>query len=138
MSCAISESQPSTFSLPRLSKSRSGSFFRSHPNKASSIGEKPMVLEEYGKSSYSGIWNLFSNSKEAQANYLSEIQIVLEEEQLPSFIWTLHDFETVPTQVVGRKPWRKAPQKHFGLIDTDGEKKPAYHTIIKKEKGTTN
>ncbi|MEW2921748.1 DUF4434 domain-containing protein [Muricauda sp. ANG21] len=102
------------------------------------VGEKPMVLEEYGKSSYSGVWNLFSNSKEAQANYLAELQIVLEEEQLPSFIWTLHDFETVPTQVVGRKPWRKAPQKHFGLLDTDGEKKPAYHTVIKKEKGTTN
>ncbi len=102
------------------------------------IGSKPLVLEEYGKSSYSGIWNLFSNSEDAQANYHEKVQAILTREQLPYFLWTLHDFELVPTPVVGRKPWRKAPQKYFGLIDTEGTQKPAYQKINTKEKGITN
>jgi hypothetical protein len=100
-----------------------------------SVGDKPLVLEEYGQSSYGGIWNLFSNSADAQADYIGQIQSILDEEQLPYFIWTLHDFETVPSTVVGRKPWRKAPQKYFGLIDSGGKKKPAYHKIATKRKG---
>ncbi|WP_421807613.1 glycoside hydrolase family 2 TIM barrel-domain containing protein [Flagellimonas sp.] len=100
-----------------------------------SVDDKPLVLEEYGKSSYSGIWNLFSNSTSAQADYIGRIQSVLDEEKLPYFIWTLHDFENVPSSVVGRKPWRKAPQKYFGLIDSKGKNKPAYHQIDVKRKG---
>ncbi|WP_228237833.1 glycoside hydrolase family 2 TIM barrel-domain containing protein [Allomuricauda sp. M10] len=100
-----------------------------------SVDAKPLVLEEYGKSSYSGIWNLFSNSKDDQATYYEKMQAVLTKEQLPYFIWTLYDFETVPTSVVGRKPWRKAPQKHFGLMDSEGKEKPAYRIIDIKRKG---
>lgn len=103
-----------------------------------SVGDKPLVLEEYGKSSYSGIWNLFSNAEDAQASYYQKMQTVLTRENIPYFIWTLYDFETVPSPVVGTKPWRKAPQKHFGLIDRDGEKKLAYKSIGVKEKGGPN
>ncbi|WP_218109562.1 cellulase family glycosylhydrolase [Flagellimonas chongwuensis] len=103
-----------------------------------SVYDKPLVLEEYGKSSYSGIWNLFSNSEDAQASYYEKMQTILTKEQLPYFIWTLYDFETVPSSVVGRKPWRKAPQKYFGLIDSEGKEKPAYRIIDGKRKGTTN
>lgn len=100
-----------------------------------SVGDKPLVLEEYGKSSYSGFWNMFTNSENSQASYLEEMQTTLQETHLSSFIWTLHDFETIPTNVVGRKPWRKAPQKHFGLINSKGEKKSAYYIVIPKRKG---
>lgn len=99
------------------------------------IPNKPLVLEEYGKSSYSGLWNLFSNSKQAQASYHEKMQEIVTEENLPYLIWTLHDFETVPRQVVGRKPWRRAPQKYFGIFDNDGTKKPVYKYIATKRKG---
>ncbi|MAU16989.1 MAG: glycosyl hydrolase family 5 [Muricauda sp.] len=99
------------------------------------VGHKPLVLGEYGKSSYSCVWNLFTNSENSQAAYYNKMQKVLSKEQLPYFMWTLHDFGTVPTQVVGRKPWRRAPQKHYGLIDSDGNRKPAYGEVTTKRKG---
>ncbi|RDY58432.1 cellulase family glycosylhydrolase [Flagellimonas nanhaiensis] len=97
--------------------------------------DKPIVLQEYGKSSYSGFWNLFLGSQSGQAKYHSNIQTFLNKEQLPFFIWTLHDFDHIPNSVVGKLPWRKAYQKRFGLLNNKGEKKPAYDVIIKNGKG---
>ncbi|WP_316933202.1 glycoside hydrolase family 2 TIM barrel-domain containing protein [Maribacter thermophilus] len=95
------------------------------------VGTKPMVLQEYGYSSYSGLWNGYLGSAQDQADYYKEMQTVIEEENLPFLLWTLYDFEEVPNAVVGRLPWRKSQQKHFGIIDSHGELKPAYHHIIK-------
>jgi hypothetical protein len=41
------------------------------------------------------------------------------------FVWTLHDFETVGREIVGPLPWRRAQQKHYGLIRADGGERPA-------------
>ena len=93
------------------------------------------MLQEYGKSSYSGFWNGYSGSQKKQAQYYSDIQSFLNKENLPFFIWTLHDFDDVPNGVVGKLPWRKAYQKNFGLLDSNGEKKPAFSAVNKNRKG---
>ncbi len=96
------------------------------------VGDKPLVLEEFGKSSYSGFWNIFSGSEDNQATYLKELQNFIAEEELSSFLWTLHDFDQVPNRVVGRLPWRKAYQRHFGILDTDGNPKAAFPIVTDK------
>lgn len=98
----------------------------------SKILDKPIVLQEYGYSSYDGIWNAYLGSEKDQANYYQEIQNHLEKEAIPYVLWTLYDFETVPDAVVGKLPWRKTNQKHFGLIDTDNNRKAAYLVLKKK------
>lgn len=54
--------------------------------------DKAIVLQEYGLSSYSGVWNLYRNSDEAQAAYYEEMQSILHENEIPFLFWTLYDF----------------------------------------------
>lgn len=93
---------------------------------------KKIMLQEYGASSYSGVWNMFSSSPKKQAQYYEQMQKILEEEELPFLFWTLYDFTDVPNSVVGRLPWHKSKQKHFGCIDSDGKRKLAYKFLYQK------
>ncbi|MDH3697189.1 MAG: cellulase family glycosylhydrolase [Flavobacteriaceae bacterium] len=97
-----------------------------------SVPEKPVVLQEYGLSSYSGIWHLFSGSETEQAAHHEAIQGAVTELQIPYLFWTLYDFPEVPQKVVGRLPWRRMPQKKYGCFDEKGDPKEAY-TIIKQK-----
>jgi len=96
-----------------------------------SIPNKPIVLGEFGLSSYSGVWNFFKGSQEKQAAYHAEIQKVLTQKDIPFMSWTLYDFNVVPQSVVGRLPWHKNPQKKFGFIDASGKKKLSFKHIAK-------
>ena len=98
------------------------------------IPNKTLVLQEYGYSSYSGFWNMFTGSEESQAEYFKKMQVILKKENLPYLFWTLHDFDKIPTPVVGRLPWRKQRQKYFGLIDKKGKQKAAYKYLVLKNK----
>jgi len=93
---------------------------------------KPILLQEYGLSSYSGIWNLFSGSDTKQATYHSAIQEAVAELELPFLFWTLYDFPNVPEKVVGRLPWRRMPQKSYGCFDAEGKPKEVYRVIKQK------
>lgn len=93
------------------------------------IPNKPLVLQEFGMSSYSGLWKPFGSSDEDQANYHKKIQEQIAANNLQFMSWTLYDFTSVPNDVVGRLPWRKNTQKHFGFIDKNGTKKPAFKYI---------
>lgn len=93
------------------------------------VKNKPIVLTEYGMSSYSGLWNFWSGSEEKQLKYHQAIQDAISTQGLSSLSWTLYDFKDVPEKVVGKKPWRKLPQENFGFIDEKGRKKPAYQYI---------
>ena len=93
------------------------------------LGEKPIVLQEFGLSSYSGIWKPIGSSDQYQANYHKKAQEIIAANNLQFMSWTLYDFEVVPTQVVGSLPWRKNVQKRFGFIDVYGTKKPAFKYI---------
>jgi hypothetical protein len=97
----------------------------------SKIINKPIVLGEFGVSSYNGFWKPFGGSEKTQATYYKELQKVLTKKKISFMSWTLYDFDIVPKEVVGRRPWRVNPQKKFGFINTKGDKKPAFEFISK-------
>ena len=93
------------------------------------IPNKPLVLQEFGLSSYSGFWKPFGSSDEDQANYHKKIQEQIAANNLQFMSWTLYDFTDVPTDVVGSRPWRRNTQKRFGFIDNNGAKKASFKYI---------
>lgn len=95
------------------------------------ITDKPIVITEFGLSSYNGLWNPFGNSEDDQAEYHKTIQSVFAKNNIPFMSWTLYDFTEIPKEVVGGLPWRKNAQKHFGFIDENGAKKASFTFISK-------
>lgn len=90
------------------------------------VPNKPLVLQEFGLSSYNGFWNLFGANEEDQAQYHKKMQAIFAEKNIAYISWTLYDFDKIPTSVVGSLPWRKNKQKQFGFIDKNGNKKPSF------------
>ena len=90
---------------------------------------KPIILQEFGVSSYGGFWRPFASSEEDQATYYKEIQKVLTKNSIPYMSWTLYDFDKIPKEVLGKLPWRTNPQKRFGFISSEGIKKPSFKYI---------
>jgi endo-1,4-beta-mannosidase len=92
----------------------------------SKIKNKPLVLEEFGLSTYRGIWAPTGKTEQEQADYFSSVRAILKKKgNIPYLAWTLYDFSEVPSGVVGKLPWRKNPQKNFGIISQDGKIKPS-------------
>lgn len=91
--------------------------------------EKPIVMQEYGISSYNGFWNPFGNSENDQADYHKKAQRMIKKYDISYMSWTLYDFNTIPNKVIGWKPWEKQIQKEYGFIDKEGNKKPAFQFI---------
>lgn len=111
-------------------------FIDSYSALKQAIVNKHIVLQEYGYSSYSGIWNAYTGSEKRQALYYEKMQKAIASGEIPYIFWTLYDFDQVPNSVVGRLPWRKSQQKYFGLLDNNGKPKKAMEKIkehIKKE-----
>lgn len=106
-------------------------FEKNYKSLKTKITEKPIILGEFGVSSYNGIWKPFGNSVKKQANYYKVMQQLLTKNNIPFLSWTLYDFKKVPKEVVGKLPWRINPQKEFGFIDKKGRKKPAFNYISK-------
>ncbi|NER11601.1 Cellulase (glycosyl hydrolase family 5) [Muriicola jejuensis] len=94
------------------------------------IGNKEVVISEFGFSSYSGFWNFFTGSEESQAANYQIMVTALKGQELPFLSWTLYDFNEIPKSVVGRYPWRKAPQRFYGIIDSKGREKTAYGVMV--------
>ncbi len=88
-----------------------------------SVEDKLIILEEFGKSSYSSFWFPFSSSEKLQAHYLFEIYQLAEENDIPTVLWCLNDFQAAPSDVFGWKPWIKKPQTQFGVYDIEGQLK---------------
>ncbi len=93
------------------------------------IPDKPLVLQEFGISSYNGFWKPLGSNVEDQANYHKKIQEIIATNKLQFMSWTLYDFVDVPKAVVGSRPWRRNTQKHFGFIDKNGVKKASFKYI---------
>ena len=96
------------------------------------IPNKSLVMQEFGMSSYSGIWKPFGGSEQKQANYHRKAQEIIAKNNLQFMSWTLYDFDNIPKEVVGRLPWRKNIQKRFGFINSFGEKKNAFKYISRQ------
>lgn len=90
---------------------------------------KPVVLQEFGMSSYRGLWNPFGNSEKEQADYYTEFFKTQKRDSIHYLSWTLFDFGEIPSRVAGDLPWRKNKQACFGIIDTLGVKDDAYSII---------
>ena len=90
---------------------------------------KPLVMGEFGVSSYSGLWNPLGNSNNDQADYYEKAQKIISENEIHFMSWTLYDFINIPNEVVGGLPWRKNAQKYYGFIDDNGTKKAAFKFI---------
>ncbi|WP_153796736.1 cellulase family glycosylhydrolase [Foetidibacter luteolus] len=89
------------------------------------VNNKPLVLEEFGMSTYRGLWSPAGNNEEDQAAYFTKVKQVLHQKgDIPLFVWTLYDFKEVPANVTGSMPWRRNPQKNFGIVTVDGRVKP--------------
>ncbi len=91
--------------------------------------DKPIVLQEFGLSSSRGFWNPFGASEKKQAEYYEQFREITQKQNIHYLFWTLYDFETIPTDVVGSLPWRKHKQKYFGVIDSEGNKKKVLEFI---------
>lgn len=96
------------------------------------VKNKPIILQEFGLSSYGGLWRPFVSSEKNQANYYKEIQKILSKNSIPFMSWTLYDFDNIPKEVLGKLPWRTNPQKKFGFISNKGEKKLSFQYISKE------
>ena len=93
------------------------------------VPNKALVLQEFGMSSYKGIWNPFGNNEKDQAEYHKKMQAALKKHELAFLSWTLYDFDKIPSSVVGQRPWRKSKQREFGFLDRLGNPKPAFDFI---------
>lgn len=93
------------------------------------IPNKPIIISEFGVSSYKGLWKPFGSSKGKQAKYHKKAQDIFSKNNIQFMSWTLYDFKKIPKEVVGGLPWRKKPQKQFGFIDDNGAKKASFEFI---------
>jgi hypothetical protein len=95
------------------------------------VAGKPILLSEFGLPSWNSPFFPIGHNQKEQALYYARILNALGNTGSPGFLaWTLYDFGEVPPNVVGYLPWRVAPQKHFGLVDLDGNPKLAVQALV--------
>ncbi len=93
------------------------------------VASKQIMVTEFGLSSYSGFWNLYTGSEEKQEAYYKNMQQQFKKDSISFMSWTLYDFTKIPKEVVGQLPWRRNAQKHFGFINKIGKKKKSFNYI---------
>jgi len=78
-------------------------------------GQKPVMLTEIGHSRWPSLPGRMQQSERLsrQLHALSDLDGVL--------VWTLNDFDQIPNEVAGWRPWRKAMQAHYGLSESSRE-----------------
>lgn len=90
---------------------------------------KPLFIGETGMHSYKSWWYPIGNDEKEQREYYSQITQLIEAHKLSYALWTLYDFPKVPSNVAGKWPWQKKPQKEYGLIDIKGDKKESFEFL---------
>ncbi len=90
---------------------------------------KPLFLGETGMHSFEKWWYPFKKSEEDQLVFYQEIGHVISEMNLHYAFWTLYDFKAIPSNVAGKWPWQKGPQKSYGIINQEDGEKPSYQWI---------
>ena len=86
-------------------------------------GDKPVMITELGSTIWHPPFIIGMREKKQAARLDSQLRQASLADGV--FVWTLNDFEHVSSGVVGPLPWRRAQQKHFGLIRKDGTLRPA-------------
>lgn len=90
------------------------------------IPNKHIMLGEFGLSTYNSWVFPINGSPYKQAKYYQNIFRHIDTEGLSYLGWTLHDFPSIPSNIFGMKPWIKNTQRHFGIIDGEGQNKASY------------
>ncbi len=98
-------------------------------NMRKELVDKPILLGEFGYSSYGGFWKPFAGSKNKQLKFHKKVQNILKKNKIHFMSWTLYDYKNVPKDVVGNLPWRRSLQKKFGFVDVNGKPKPSFEYI---------
>lgn len=93
---------------------------------------KPILLEEFGRSTRSGFSNILGSTELAQSQYILDVIHAANANQIPWMIWTLYDFNQIPSGVFKKRPWIISKQSHFGLIRKDGKPKEIYRQLKSK------
>ncbi len=98
------------------------------------INNKPLVLGEFGLSSYRSKVFPYNKTETQQVEYFRDIQNVLKQKgNIPSIYWTLYDFTSVPSDIAGWRPWQRNNQKYFGIVRSDGSLKKIGNFILHPE-----
>lgn len=87
------------------------------------IGNKQILVEEFGQSSYSSFWFPFSSSEKEQAVVINQLDRQMTEMNIPSLVWCLNDYQNLNNEVFGWKPWVRKAQSNYGLYDVQGRLK---------------
>ncbi len=95
---------------------------------------KPILLGEFGLPSNKKWYLPMGHTQIDQRDYLIDMKTEMDANGLSYLLWTLHDFDDIPTEVFGYRKFIHSKQKYFGLIDKKGNKKPAYYIFAPNER----
>ena len=85
---------------------------------------KPVVLEEFGASTYAGPEDSRTAREVRQARYFSAVRDILRQHgDIPWLVWTLYDFSEEIVPAPGRSDIIRAEQSRFGILRSDGSLK---------------
>jgi hypothetical protein len=88
--------------------------------------QRPILLGETGLPTWNSWFFPHGHTEAEQAQYYADVLTALRDTDSAGFLaWTLYDFTHVPPDVAGRYPWQTGPQRHLGVVRTDGTLKPA-------------
>jgi len=90
----------------------------------SAVGDKEILVSEYGMTSYDGFYP-GAHSETEQSEYIVALNNFMLEKGMGGMLWSFYDFDEAPSDIFGWKPWVKATQKEFGIINADGSQKPS-------------
>jgi Cellulase (glycosyl hydrolase family 5) len=91
-----------------------------------SAPNRPIVLGEYGLSTWDSLFVPFGHSEgDQQAYYADVLTAIRRTDSAGTLAWTLYDFSKVPADIAGRWFWKSDPQGRYGLLNVDGTPKPA-------------
>ena len=90
------------------------------------ITDKPIVLTEFGLPTWNSPFFPNGHSQPEQAVYYADVLGNLRQTDSAGYMaWTLYDFTRVPANVAGGFPWETGPQRKLGVLNENGEPKPA-------------
>ena len=91
---------------------------------------KPLFIGETGMHSFKKWWYPIGNTEDEQKVYYNQLFKIISAHNIHYAFWTLYDFKNIPSNVAGRWPWQKGPQKAYGL-QNEGRKKPSLNLVKK-------
>lgn len=91
------------------------------------VSNKPILLSEFGRTTFNPLTFLGFYDEADQARYYRDvIGKIARSDSVGYLVWTLHDFPSYPPGSWWPQPWQLEVERHFGVLRWDGTGKPAY------------